>query len=182
MIIAHFRPLFFKWAFYLTLLLSLSLSLFSPKSTSRQLDVDSGGEQCFFILGSSESKGQWVRSHWVQGWYRTETVNVKWNSVPLHIFLCFSPNCRYYCVRRDGATAKSWGHQTQPLSWHYLRGEHTSSRCAQSVKEVKEPPALRSECSPPQVSNGSGHIQCGFSDLRMCTYGSRLDCFRLIPL
>lgn len=83
-----------------------------------------------------------------------------WSETQCHctFFNCFSPNCRYYCVRRDEVTAKSWGHQTQPLSWRYLRGEHTSSRCAQSVKEVKEPPALRSECSPPQVSNGLGHI------------------------
>lgn len=74
-------------------------------------------------------------------------------------------HCRYYCVKRDGATAKSWGLQTQPWSWHYLRGAHTSSRCAQSVKEVKEPPALRSECSPPQVS-----VHCVFFQIWRCVH------------
>lgn len=40
-------------------------------------------------------------------------------------------HCRYCCVRRGGATARSRGLQTQLLSWPYLRGGRTSLRCEQ---------------------------------------------------
>lgn len=105
--------------------------------------------------------------------HRYRGCKVKHN-ITAHVWCCcffVFFHCRYYCVKRDGATAKSWELQTQPWSWRFLRGAHTSSRCAQSVKEVKEPPALRSECSPPQVSIhcvvfqmwGFGHMTLGLT-------------------
>lgn len=165
---------------FILLLLSLSLSLFSPKSTSRQLDVDSGGEQCFFILGSGESKGQWVRSHWVQGWYCTETVNVKWNSVPLHIFfLMFFPQLQVL-LRQEGRghsqvmrTPNSAVVLALPEGGTYIIEVRAVSEGGEGAASAQ----VRVLTSSGKQWLGS-HSQCGFSDLRICTYGSRLDCFR----
>lgn len=65
---------------------------------------------------------------------------------------------RYCCVRRGGATARSRGLQTQPSFWPYPRGGRTSLRCERWAKEVKVPPAPRSDCWPPRVSIDSCRI------------------------
>lgn len=178
MIIAHFRPSFLNELLSYSCYLSLSLSLYSPKSTSRQLDVDSGGEQCFFILGSSESKGQWVRSHGVQGWYRAYTVNVKWNSMPLHIFWRFFPLSQVL-LHQEGRghsqvmrTPNSAVVLTLPEGGTYIIEVRAVSEGGEGAASAQV-----------RVLTSSGkqwlesHSQCGFSDLRKCTFCSKLDCF-----
>ncbi len=152
---------FIKWAFYLSVW--LSVSLFSPKYTPRQPDVDSGGEQCFSILGSSESKRKWVRSHWVQGRYRTDTVDVKLNTMLLHEFDIFFP--LQVLLRQEGRghsqvmrTPNSAVVLTLPEGGTYII----------EVRAVSEGGEGAASAQVRVLTSSGMHSPCGFSDLRMC--------------